>query len=75
MSRTGAVSSVICHAVWHRTCSVHRWKGTIVTYKQPETEDQLGRMIEAMNGAEVLCSPVQRTEQGTLKFDQKEGLE
>src|SRR5436309_746958 len=43
-------------------------------YKQPQTEDEMGRMIQAMEGAEVLCVRCRSREKKLLQLLKKRGL-
>ena len=43
-------------------------------YHQPQTPDQLQRMIQAMEGAEVLCVRCRSREKGLLRNLQSRGL-
>jgi len=44
-------------------------------YQQPKTEDQMSRMIRAVEGAEVLCVRCRSQEKGLLRTLKKRGLE
>lgn len=43
-------------------------------YNQPQTEDQMIRMIQAMKGAEVLCVRCRSRDKAILRMLKKEGL-
>ena len=44
-------------------------------YKQPESKDQMSRMIQAMEGAEVLCVRCRSCDKRLLRVLKNKGLE